>query len=137
MLQSNLSYCKIYSLHDPIEYEQKDTVTTTSSSQDLSVQHKHVNNIIEEHKDIITSATGVPSHCPIKQSYNIALHSSIGHNPFQVCLGFQPLPPINIALLATSSPKDSFHTQAYHAAILVERSQPLQQQVHDILQQAK
>jgi hypothetical protein len=34
----------------------------------------------------------------VQHSYNRSLHNSIGHNPFQVCLGFQPLAPIDIAL---------------------------------------
>jgi hypothetical protein len=120
------------------EGEQKDTATTTTSAQDLSIQQKQVNKIVEEHKYILASPTGVPPHFPIKQSYNRSLHSSIGHNPFQVCLGFQPLAPIDIALHVASSLTESSHTQTKedHATILVEWIQPLQQQVHDILQQA-
>jgi hypothetical protein len=34
----------------------------------------------------------------VQHSYNRALHSSTGHNPFQVGLGFQPLGPIYVAL---------------------------------------
>jgi hypothetical protein len=34
----------------------------------------------------------------VQHSYNRSLHNSIGHNPFQVCLGFQPLAPIDVAL---------------------------------------
>ena len=34
----------------------------------------------------------------IQHSYNRALHSSIGHSPFPVCLGFQPLAPIDVDL---------------------------------------
>jgi hypothetical protein len=37
-------------------------------------------------------------------SYNRALHSSTGHNPFQVGLGFQPLGPMDVSLpLVTTS----------------------------------
>jgi hypothetical protein len=34
----------------------------------------------------------------VQHSYNRALHSTTGHNPFQVGLGFQPLGPIDVAL---------------------------------------
>jgi hypothetical protein len=74
----------------------------------------------------------------VQHSYNRSLHSSIGHDPFQVCLGFQPLAPIDIALPVASSLTESSHTQTKedHATIFVEWIQHLQQQVHDILQQA-
>ena len=45
----------------------------------------------------------------VQHSYNIAIHSSIGHNPFQVGLGFQPLGPIDIALPFASTQADSSH----------------------------
>jgi hypothetical protein len=35
----------------------------------------------------------------VQQNYNMTLHISIGHRPFQVGLGFQPLGPIDVALL--------------------------------------
>ena len=34
----------------------------------------------------------------VQHSYNRALHSSTGHSPFQVGLGFQPLCPIDVAM---------------------------------------
>ena len=45
----------------------------------------------------------------VQHKYNIAIHSSTDHNPFQVGLGFQPLGPIDVALplavtLTNSSP---------------------------------
>jgi hypothetical protein len=58
---------------------------------------------------------GVPPHYPIKQGYNRTLHT----------------------LHVASSLTESSHTQVDHAARLVEWIQPLQQQVHDNLQQAK
>jgi hypothetical protein len=95
--------------------EEKDTATTAASAQDPSIQQKQINKIVEEHQDILTAPTGVPPHCPVKQSYNKSLHT----------------------LHVASSPTESSHTQEDHAAILVEWIQPLQQQVHNNLQQAK
>jgi hypothetical protein len=40
-------------------------------------------------------------------SYNRALHSSTGHSPFQVGLGFQPLGPIDVALPLAVTSTDS------------------------------
>jgi hypothetical protein len=53
-------------------------------------------------------------------------------------LGFQPLAPIDIDLLAASSPIESSHTQTKedHATIFVEQIQHLQQ-AHDIPPQEK
>jgi hypothetical protein len=34
----------------------------------------------------------------VQHSYNKSLHNSIDHNPFRVCLGFQPLAPIDASL---------------------------------------
>jgi hypothetical protein len=65
----------------------------------------------------------------VQHSYNRSLHNSIGHNPFQVCLGFQPLAPIDVALPTASSLTKSSHTQtkANHATKFVEWIQHLQQ----------
>jgi hypothetical protein len=34
----------------------------------------------------------------VQHSYNISFHDSIVHIPFQVYLGFQPFPPLDVAL---------------------------------------
>jgi hypothetical protein len=47
----------------------------------------------------------------VQHSYNKSLHNSIGHNPFQVCLGFQPLAPIDIALPIVVAQEESSHAQ--------------------------
>ena len=46
----------------------------------------------------------------VQHSYNRALHSSTGHNPFQVGLGFQPLGPIDVALPLAVTSTDSSPT---------------------------
>jgi hypothetical protein len=110
------------------EVEQKVIVTTTTLVQDLSIQQKKVNNILEEHVDIFSSPTRVPLHYHVPSSSDLVLgaplpngpvyrpslpengslpyvkHNSIGHDPFQVCLGFQQLVPIGIVLLVAFSP---------------------------------
>jgi len=42
-----------------------------------------------------------------QHSYNRSLQSSIGHHPFQVCLEFQPLAPIDVALPISSTWEES------------------------------
>jgi hypothetical protein len=71
----------------------------------------------------------------VQHSYNRALHSSIGHNPFQVGLGFQPLDPIDVALplAVTSTDSSPTPTEADKATRFIERIQHICQQVQDIL----
>ena len=71
----------------------------------------------------------------IHHRYNRALHSSTGHNPFQVGLGFQPLCPINVAIPIGATQGDSTHVQseADKANSFIENIQHIFQQVHDIL----
>ena len=74
----------------------------------------------------------------VQHSYNRALHSSIGHSPFQVGLGFQPLCPIDIAMPFAAAQADSAHVQSEvdKASSFIERIQHIRQQVHDILDRA-
>jgi hypothetical protein len=46
----------------------------------------------------------------VQHSYNRSLHSSTGHNPFQVGLGFQPLGPIDVTLLLVVTSVVSYPT---------------------------
>jgi hypothetical protein len=71
--------------------------------------------IVEEHQDIPSAHTGVPPHCPVKQSYDKSLH--ILHD--------------------SSSPTESSQTQEDHEVILIKHIQSLQKKIHNILQQAK
>ena len=34
----------------------------------------------------------------VQHSYNRVIHSSTGHSPFEVCLGYQPLAPIDVSI---------------------------------------
>jgi hypothetical protein len=71
----------------------------------------------------------------VQNSYNRALHSSTGHSPFQVGLGFQPLGPIDVVLplavtLTDSSPAP---TEDEKSTRFIEWIQHIFQQVQDIL----
>jgi hypothetical protein len=59
----------------------------------------------------------------VQHSYNRALHSSIGHSPFQVGLGFQPLGTIDVALPLATTQEESSHVQyeAEKSTIFIER----------------
>jgi hypothetical protein len=71
----------------------------------------------------------------IQHNYNKDLHSSTGHSPFQVGLGFQPLSPIDVALPLATTQVEYFHVQseANKATIFIEWIQHICQQVHEIL----
>jgi hypothetical protein len=58
----------------------------------------------------------------VKHSYNRALHSSTGHSPFQVGLGFQPLGPIDVAfpLVVTSTKSSPFPIEDDKAIWFIE-----------------
>ena len=74
----------------------------------------------------------------VQHSYNRALHISIGHSPFQVGLGFQPLCPIDVAMPFAAAQGDSAHVQSEvdKASSFIDRIQQIRQQVHDILDRA-
>jgi hypothetical protein len=61
----------------------------------------------------------------VQHRYNRSLHKFIGHKIFQVCLGFQSLAPIDVALPIADTLEESSHAQtwAYQAAKFVERIQ--------------
>ena len=71
----------------------------------------------------------------VQHNYNRALHSSNGHSPFQVGLGFQPLCLINVAMPRATTQKESTHvlSEANKATIFIECIQRILQQVHNIL----
>ena len=71
----------------------------------------------------------------VQHNYNRSIHNSIGHNPFQVGLGFQPLGPIDVALPleSTQAEYSHAHTKAEKSTSFIEKIQHIQQQVHDIL----
>ena len=47
----------------------------------------------------------------VQHSYNLALHISTDHNPFEVGLGFQPLCPIDVSMPFAATQDDSTHVQ--------------------------
>ena len=71
----------------------------------------------------------------VQHSYNWALHTTIRHSPFEVCLGYQPLAPIDIALpISQSSQPLNTKKEADKVDKFIEKIKQLQQQVHDILE---
>ena len=72
----------------------------------------------------------------VQHSYNRALHTTIGHSPFEVYLGYQPLTPIYVALpiMQFSSPLD-IEEDADKEKIFIEKIRKLQQ-VHDTLEKS-
>jgi hypothetical protein len=74
----------------------------------------------------------------VQHSDNRSLHSSTGHDPFQVGLGFQPLGPIDVALPLAVTSTDSYPspTEADKDTRFIERIQHIHQQVQDILQKS-
>ena len=74
----------------------------------------------------------------VQHNYNWALHSSTGHNPFQVGLGFQPLCLIDMAIPFATTQADSAHVQseADKANSFIDHIQHICQQVHDILEKS-
>ena len=74
----------------------------------------------------------------VQHGYKWALHSSTGHNPFLVGLGFQPLCPIDVAMPFAATHRDSSHVQfeTDKANNFIEHIQHIHQQVHDILEKS-
>ena len=72
----------------------------------------------------------------VQHSYNRAIHSSTGHSPFEVCLGYQALVPINVSIpimqpnLVSCLDKEKDKEMKF-----IDRIHHLQQQVHEILEQ--
>jgi len=74
----------------------------------------------------------------VQQIYNWALHSSIGHNPFQVDLGFQPICTIDVAIPFATNQENLAHAQSKDDKenSFNENIQHIFQYVHDILDKA-
>jgi hypothetical protein len=74
----------------------------------------------------------------VQHSYNMVLHSSTNHSPFQMDLGFQPLAPVDVALPLAIAHTNSSHDQSVtdKASRFIERIQHILQQVQEILQKS-
>jgi len=74
----------------------------------------------------------------VQHSYNIALHISTGHNPFQIGLGFHPLCLIDVAIPYAATQVDSAHVQFKdeRANNFIENIQHIHEKLHDILDRA-
>jgi hypothetical protein len=51
--------------------KKKVIATSVASTQGLSLQHKQMDEIMEEYRDIISSPTEVPMHCQVKHPIDI------------------------------------------------------------------
>jgi hypothetical protein len=74
----------------------------------------------------------------VQHSYNRSLHSSIGHNHFQVGLGFHPLCPMDVALPLETTSSDSSPTPPgdEKSTQFIEWIQHIRQNIQDILQKS-
>lgn len=74
----------------------------------------------------------------VQHKYNISLHSSTSHDPFQVGLGFQPLCPINVATPFVTTQAYLTHVQSKDDRVkkFIECIQHTRQLVHDGLDRA-
>jgi hypothetical protein len=63
------------------EGEWKVTATTKTSARGLSTQQQQVDKIVEEHKDIFSSPTGVPLHCQVKHSIDLTPDAPLPNDP--------------------------------------------------------
>jgi hypothetical protein len=51
--------------------KRKIAATSRASTDDLSTQHKQVDNVVEEYSNIFSSPTGVPLHCQVKHPIDL------------------------------------------------------------------
>ena len=64
----------------------------------------------------------------VQHRYNQSLHTTIGHSPFVVCLGYQPLAPIDVALpISQSSQSLNTEKEANKADKFIEKIKQLHQ----------
>jgi hypothetical protein len=61
--------------HKVISHTTKFSLFTAVVAQDLYVQQKQIDKIVEEYQYVLASPMGVPPHYPIKQGYNRTLHT--------------------------------------------------------------
>ena len=67
----------------------------------------------------------------VKHSYNREIHSSTGHNPFEVYIGYQPLSPIDVSILIMQSHQvPCLDKEKEKAMNFIEKIHQLQQQVY-------
>ena len=72
----------------------------------------------------------------VQHSYNRAIHSSTSHNPFEVCLGYQPLAPIDVSIpIMQSNQVPCLDKEKEKAMRFIDKIHQLQKKVHEILEQ--
>jgi hypothetical protein len=66
--------------------KQKVVATSMASTQSLSFHQKQVDEIVEEHRDIFASPTGVPTHCQVKHPIDLTPDAPLPNGPVYGCL---------------------------------------------------
>jgi hypothetical protein len=61
--------------------ECKVVATSMASMVEISMQHKKVDKVVEEYKEIFSSPTGVPLHCQVKHSIDLTLSTLLPNGP--------------------------------------------------------
>jgi hypothetical protein len=61
--------------------KKKVTATSMDSTQNLSLQQKKVDEIMEEYRDIFSSTSRVPMHCQFKHPIDLTLGATIPNGP--------------------------------------------------------
>jgi hypothetical protein len=61
--------------------KQKVAATSVTSTQILSFQHKQVDRIVEEYKDIFSSPTGLSTHCQVKHPIDLTPGAPLPNGP--------------------------------------------------------
>ena len=63
------------------ERKRKVAATSTTSTQGLSPQQKHVDKIMEAHKDVFAAPDGVSLHCQVKHSIDLIPEAPLPNGP--------------------------------------------------------
>jgi hypothetical protein len=61
--------------------KQKIAATSMTSTQSLSSQQKQVDRFVEEYRDILSSPTGVPTHCQVKHTIDLTPDAPLPNGP--------------------------------------------------------
>jgi hypothetical protein len=66
--------------------EKNVSATSMSSTDDLNMQQKQVDKVVEDYKDIFSSPTRVPMYCQVKHSIGMTPHVLLPNGPVYTSL---------------------------------------------------